>query len=167
MKQKSLVCFSVGRPGRELLVGAAHVAYGGHHVRQVAEPAVAGRRIAGRIARDCHPLVAVVHGRGFVFFEAEADVVHHRGVTRQDLHRREPGVALEGSWERNQLPLQNALRRHVVGRQIHDDFRLDDPAVLGPVNRGWRIFGIASHRAGVGPFRRACRSRFASTNDRW
>ena len=72
--------------GSELHLRAAHISSGDDHSRQLAKAGIAGSRIAGFITWYLHPLIAVVHRRRLVFFEAEANVMHHRRVTRQNLH---------------------------------------------------------------------------------
>ena len=125
----------------ELHFGAAHVAGGDGHIRQFSKSAVAGSGIAAVISRHLHPLVPVVDRVGPMLFEAEANVMHHRCVARQNLHGRDPGVAFERRGQRDQLPLQNALGRHIARRHVQDDFRLDAPAARGPLNRGGRVLG--------------------------
>src|SRR5262245_11106522 len=81
----------------ELHLGAAHLPRGDDLPRQLCESAVAGRRIAPLISRYLYPFVAVVHRGGLMFLEAETNVMHHGQVARQNFHRRDPRVALEGS----------------------------------------------------------------------
>src|SRR5215472_14056190 len=136
----------------ELHLRAAYIASSDNHSWQLSESAVARCRVAGLITRYLYPLVAVIHRCRFVFFKAETNMMHHRRIARQDLHRRDPSIGLERSRERDQLPLQNSLCRNFVRRKVHDNFRLYTPAACGPCDRGRSIFWIALRGSGVCPF---------------